>query len=221
MRPRPVIAIDGPAGAGKSTVAKKLAERLGLLYLDTGAMYRALTLKAIELGVKPEEEEKLIKLASQTRIEFDPTGRRIFMDGREVTDRIRSPEVDKVISDYVKIPGLRRVMVQKQRELGKEGGVVAEGRDIGTVVFPDADLKIYLDASPRVRAIRRWRELKAKGIEISLDEIERDIIARDLKDSTRKVAPLKPAPDAIRLDTSDMSVDQVVEEIMERCRGNG
>ena len=112
-------------------------------------------------------------------------------------------------------------MVQKQRELGKEGGVVAEGRDIGTVVFPDADLKIYLDASPRVRAIRRWRELKAKGIEISLDEIERDIIARDLKDSTRKVAPLKPAPDAIRLDTSDMSVDQVVEEIMERCRGNG
>jgi len=202
-------------------VAKKLAERLGLLYLDTGAMYRALTLKAIELGVKPEEEEKLIKLASQTRIEFDPTGRRIFMDGREVTDRIRSPEVDKVISDYVKIPGLRRVMVQKQRELGKEGGVVAEGRDIGTVVFPDADLKIYLDASPRVRAIRRWRELKAKGIEISLDEIERDIIARDLKDSTRKVAPLKPAPDAIRLDTSDMSVDQVVEEIMERCRGNG
>lgn len=202
-------------------MAKKLAERLGLLYLDTGAMYRALTLKAIELGVKPEEEEKLIKLASQTRIEFDPTGRRIFMDGREVTDRIRSPEVDKVISDYVKIPGLRRVMVQKQRELGKEGGVVAEGRDIGTVVFPDADLKIYLDASPRVRAIRRWRELKAKGIEISLDEIERDIIARDLKDSTRKVAPLKPAPDAIRLDTSDMSVDQVVEEIMERCRGNG
>jgi len=221
MRPRPVIAIDGPAGAGKSTVAKKLAERLGLLYLDTGAMYRALTLKAIELGVKPEEEEKLIKLASQTRIEFDPTGRRIFMDGKEVTDRIRSPEVDKVISDYVKIPGLRRVMVQKQRELGKEGGVVAEGRDIGTVVFPDADLKIYLDASPQVRALRRWRELKAKGIEISLDEIERDIIARDLKDSTRKVAPLKPAPDAIRLDTSDMSVDQVVEEIMERCRGNG
>jgi len=215
MRSRPVIAIDGPAGAGKSTVAKELAKKLRLLYLDTGAMYRALTLKAIELGVKPEEEEKLARLASETRIEFDPTGGRIFMDGEEVTDRIRSPEVDKVISDYVKIPELRRVMVQKQRELGKEGGVVAEGRDIGTVVFPEADLKIYLDASPRVRALRRWRELKAKGVEIDLEEIERDIIARDLKDSTRKVAPLKPAPDAIRLDTSDMSVDQVVERIKE------
>jgi cytidylate kinase len=213
MRSRPVIAIDGPAGAGKSTVAKELARRLGFLYLDTGAMYRAVTLKALNAGLKPEDEGKLAELASKTRIEFDPTGSRIFLDGEDVTDLIRSPRVDRVISDYVKISSLRRVMVQRQRELGRDGGLVVEGRDIGTVVFPDAELKIYLDASPEVRAQRRWGELRAKGIEADFEEIKRDIIARDLKDSTREDSPLKPAPDAIRIDTSDMTIEQVVQKI--------
>lgn len=215
MRSRPIITIDGPAGAGKSTVAKEIAERLGLLYLDTGAMYRAVTLKALRLGLTPQDEEEIARMAQETDISFGENGRRVFLDGEDVTEKIRTPEIDKVISDYVKIPSLRRVMVERQREMGRKGGVVAEGRDMGTVVFPEADLKIYLDASPSVRAKRRWRELRERGIEADLEEIERDMMERDLKDATRREGPLKPALDAVIIDTSDMTVEQVVQRILD------
>jgi len=154
-------------------------------------------------------------MAQETDISFGENGRRVFLDGEDVTEKIRTPEIDKVISDYVKIPSLRRVMVERQREMGREGGVVAEGRDMGTVVFPEADLKIYLDASPSVRAKRRWRELRERGIEADLEEIERDMMERDLKDATRREGPLKPALDAVIIDTSDMTVEQVVQRILD------
>lgn len=212
---RPIITIDGPAGAGKSTVAREIARRLGLLYLDTGAMYRAVTLKALRLGLTPQDEEKIAQMARETDISFGENGRRVFLDGEEVTEEIRTPQIDKVISDYVKIPSLRRVMVERQREIGRKGGVVAEGRDMGTVVFPEADLKIYLDASPSVRAERRWRELRERGIEADLEEIRQDMMERDFKDAARREGPLKPALDAVIIDTSDLTVEQVVQRILD------
>lgn len=215
MRLRPIITIDGPAGAGKSTVAREIARRLGLLYLDTGAMYRAVTLKALRLGLTPQDEEKIAQMARETDISFGENGRRVFLDGEEVTEEIRTPQIDKVISDYVKIPSLRRVMVERQREIGRKGGVVAEGRDMGTVVFPEADLKIYLDASPSVRAERRWRELRERGIEADLEEIRQDMMERDFKDAARREGPLKPALDAVIIDTSDLTVEQVVQRILD------
>lgn len=207
------IAIDGPAGAGKSTVAKKTARRLGLLYLDTGAMYRALTLKVIRDKTAHSDIEKIIEIASNCQIDFADGGKRTILDGEDVSEKIRTPEVDVAISDIVKIPQVRNVMVEKQRQIGKSKGIVAEGRDITTVVFPNADLKIYLTASVETRARRRYDELQAKGMDVDFDEIARQIERRDQKDRERKHGPLKIADDAIVIDSSDLSADEVVEKI--------
>ena len=209
------IAIDGPAGAGKSTVARLLAETLSYLYLDTGAMYRALTWHAIHEGLDLEDENALTELAKRARIELVPhkDETRVFVNGREVTSEIRSPEVTDKTWYIDRVPGVREVMVELQREIGRRGRIVAEGRDMGTVVFPRAVCKIYLDASADERARRRWRDLQQRGVDARLDDVKREIIARDEKTMQREVAPLRQAEDAIRVDTTDLSIDQVVDAI--------
>jgi len=208
------IAIDGPAGAGKSTVAKRAAQRLDLLYLDTGAMYRALTLKIIRDKIDRSDIDKIIEIASNCQIDFADGGKTTILDGENVSEKIRTPEVDVAISDIVKIPDVRNVMVKKQRQIGKGRGLVAEGRDITTVVFPNAGLKIYLTASVETRAQRRHDELKAKGIDISFDELVQQIKLRDQKDKEREHGPLKKADDATVIDSANLTVEEVVEQII-------
>jgi cytidylate kinase len=209
------IAIDGPAGAGKSTVARFLAHKLGYTYLDTGAMYRAMTWQAIRENVNIEDEEALTELAQRTRIELVPheRGTRVFVNGREVTNEIRSPGVTDKTCFIDKVPGVREIMVKMQREIGRAGRIVAEGRDMGTVVFPDAACKIYLGASVKERARRRLRDLKQRGIAARLDDVMRDIVVRDEKTMRRKIAPLRQAEDAIRIDTTNLSTHEVVDTI--------
>lgn len=211
------IAIDGPAGSGKSTVAKLLAEALGLLYIDTGAMYRAVTLKALRNKVPLGDEEALTDLAAHTRLEFkkmpDHTYH-LFMDGEDVNEEIRSLTVSQGVSQVSAVKGVRKAMVERQKLMGTGGNVVMDGRDIGTVVLPQADLKIFLTASIKERARRRWIELAAKGVKASLEEIESGLRQRDEIDSTRETDPLRPAPDSIILDTTERNIDQVVEEIL-------
>lgn len=220
---RLIVAIDGPAGAGKSTVARMVASRLGLLFLDTGAMYRAVTWKAMAQGVPLEDEAAMTRLARESRIELLPAdgGDRVILDGAEVTGAIRSPEVTRHVSQVAAHAGVREVLVERQRELGKDGGVVAEGRDIGTVVFPQAPVKIFLIASPRERARRRAKDLEARGIPVDLAELEAEIARRDAYDSNRAVSPLKAAPDAVEVDSDAMTREQVVERILEIARERG
>ena len=217
---RLIVAIDGPAGAGKSTVARMVARRLGPLFLDTGAMYRAVTWKALKEGLPLDDEAAMTRLARETTIEFVPgeNGDRVLVDGQDVTDAIRTPEVTRHVSEVSAHAGVREVLVERQRELGKEGGVVAEGRDIGTVVFPQAPVKIFLVASPMERARRRAKDLEAKGHTVDLDELAAEIARRDAYDSNRAVSPLKPAPDAVHVDTDNLSVEQVVETILDIAR---
>ncbi len=212
-----VIAIDGPAGSGKSTTARLLAQRLGYVYLDTGAMYRAFTLKVLRKGLDIHDEEALARLARETEIRLEPSpqGVSVFLDGEDVTDKIRTPQIDRAISVVSQVKGVRERMVDLQREMGRQGGIVAEGRDIGTVVFPNADVKVFLVASPEARAERRLKDLKAQGIRLSKAEVLADILRRDKLDSTRAVSPLRKADDAFELDTSSLTIREQVEKILE------
>jgi CMP/dCMP kinase len=215
VRPRGlVVAIDGPSGAGKSTTGRALALRLGYTFIDTGAMYRALALKALERGVSIESEVELTALAAATEIELTDGGRGVQLDGVDVTARIRSHEVSAAASRASAHSGVRRDMVRRQRELGREGGVVLDGRDIGTAVFPDAEVKFYLDADPLRRAERRHTELEAAGGSPDLQTVARDIAARDRADSTRADSPLTRAADAIRLDTTALGPAEVVARML-------
>lgn len=216
--PRLTIAIDGPAGAGKSTVARRLAESLGYVYVDSGAMYRAITLLAQREGLPLADEAALTDLARRTKLTLKPSNQpgvpvRLFADGEEITEAIRSPEVTAAVSLVSSYGPVRELLVARQRELGAAGGVVMDGRDIGTTVFPHAELKIYLVASVEERARRRHVENVAKGIPSVLAEQEADIARRDAYDSAREISPLRPAADAIHLDTSDLTLDQVVAAV--------
>jgi len=216
-----IIAIDGPAGAGKSTVAKLLARRLGFLYIDTGAMYRALTLKALENNIDISDEQKINALALKTSIDLrnNPDGSlNVFLDGRDVSLDIRKLRITQFVSDVSKIKGVRLVLVKLQRELGQRGDCVLEGRDIGTVVFPDAEKKFFIDASVGVRANRRFKELKGLNQNVAEADVAKDLSNRDKIDSTREVSPLCKAEDAIYIDTTELSIQQVVEKMLESCK---
>ncbi|MCH3915110.1 MAG: (d)CMP kinase [Acidaminococcaceae bacterium] len=215
-----VVAIDGPAGAGKSTIAKLVAEKLGYVYIDTGAMYRAVTLKFLNSGAA-FSEELVTSIANKIAITFkpEPGCNHVYMDGKEVTEDIRSSKVTGEVSEVSAVPGVRTAMVDLQRKIGSADSAVLDGRDIGTVVFPDADVKVFLTASVEERAKRRYLELKEKGKEVKLEDIIHDIAARDKYDSERKVAPLRCADNAHYIDTSDMSIPQVVANILELCKG--
>ncbi len=213
------IAIDGPAASGKSTTARLVAERLGFLHLDTGAMYRAITLKALEHGVDVNDREAVERLANKTQIELRsrPEGNQVMLDGENVTSRIRMPEVTAAVSAASSYPGVRELMVREQRRMSAAGGVVLEGRDIGTVVLPDAELKIFMVANVLERARRRKRDLELSGIDADELELAQQIESRDRKDSTRLASPLKKADEAIELDTSDLTIEQQVTFIVERA----
>ncbi len=215
-----VIAIDGPAASGKSTTAKLVAARLGYLHIDTGAMYRAMTLKVRRSGINEFYSKRIAALVSETRIELLATNGslKILLDGEEVTEEIRSPEVTVAVSSVSTVRVVRQAMVEAQRRMGKDGGVVLEGRDIGTVVFPDADLKIYMVASIEARAERRKRDLDAKGFAPDANELKEEIRQRDKKDSTRDESPLRKADDAIELDTSNMTIEEQVEFIVDKAQ---
>jgi cytidylate kinase len=212
----PIITIDGPAGAGKSTVAQRLARRLNLLYLDTGAMYRAVALQALREKIDPTDELALDRLCKRISISFaeDPRGQRVFLQGEDVTERIREPEVGWMASAVSLKRPVREAMVALQRGMASQGGLVAEGRDTGTVVFPRAEAKFFLVADPRERALRRFRELKARGKEALLEEVEGEVRKRDDQDSSRDLAPLKPAEDAYRIDSTGLSPEEVVEKML-------
>lgn len=212
---RLIITLDGPAGAGKSTVAWRLAKRLGLEFLDTGAMYRGLSAKCVERGIDPVGEDyAVVELARNSEFRFDWSHDppRLSVGGTDVTDRLRDSDVTGQVSDVAAIPGVRQVMVREQRRMGQEHPrLVTEGRDQGSVVFPKAEVKFYLDASPGVRARRRAEQLRAAGKKVDLEQIREGILERDRKDSSRKDAPLICPEDALRIDTSQMSLEQVVD----------
>jgi len=206
-----IIGIDGPAGSGKTTVAKLLAKRLGIFYLDTGAMYRALTLKALERKVDLSDQDVLKKIVEELNLEFKDG--KVYIDGLDVSDQIRTPLIDKSISPVVAQPEVRAVMVKLQRSMVAKGDFVVEGRDITTVVFPNAKYKFYLDATPAIRAQRRFKELSEKGMDVNFQELDQDLKRRDNADKTREVSPLKVSEDAICIDTTNLTIFETAEEI--------
>jgi CMP/dCMP kinase len=213
---RVVVAIDGPAGAGKSTIARRLAERLGFTYIDTGAMYRAVALWALRQGVDARDMHRMEQLALAADIKLAPG--KILLNGEDVSEAIRAPEVTNGASRAAVLPGVRRALVAKQRAIGERSSVVMEGRDIGTVVFPDADVKIFLDAHPEERVRRRLVEERAKGAAVDESVLAKQMDERDRRDSTRADAPLAQAPDAIYLDSTSLNIQQVEEAILKIVR---
>lgn len=213
---RLIVTIDGPAGAGKSTVAKRLALRLGYLYLDTGALYRAVAWKVRACGVDPADHDAVAALLPSTRIamEYRPERPRVSVDGQDVSEEIRAEEISRMASIVSAIPAVREWLLPVQRQIGSAGGIVAEGRDLGTRVFPAADVKFFLEADQEVRAARRHRELTATGQTALLDRTKQEILHRDERDRSRDLAPMVVAPDATVIDTSTLTVDQVVERMM-------
>ncbi len=217
-----IIAIDGPAGAGKSTVAKLIAKKLGYLYIDTGAMYRAITLKAIDSAIEIDNGDEITKLAERSEIGLinNPDGTiKVTLDGKDVSVAIRQPRITKTVSDIAKIKSVRIVMLNKQRELGRKGNVVLDGRDIGTVVFPEAEKKFYVDANLNERVKRRHKELNGMEEDVSFDAVNADLSNRDRIDSSREFAPLKKAEDAIYIDTTFLSIEEVVDKLLEHING--
>ncbi|HWI64090.1 MAG TPA: (d)CMP kinase [Symbiobacteriaceae bacterium] len=211
--------MDGPAGAGKSTLAKLLAERLGYLYVDTGAMYRALALKALRAGVPTDDDAALTAMAAQTcvRLERADDGNRVFLDDEEVTHAIREPEVERIVSRVSSALGLRHYIIDQQRQMALQGGVVMDGRDIGSYVLPDADVKFFVTASLEERARRRQEQQAAKGHQIPLDELIQEIARRDEQDRNKGEHSLIQTPDAILIDTTGRSVDDVMDQILSHC----
>ena len=213
------IAMDGPAGSGKSTVARCIAEKLGLLYLDSGAMYRAVTLLAIQEELAADSP-KLIDSVKACHIEFMDNGRTILLDAEDVSKQIRMPAVNRLVADVAKIPEIRREIVKHQQRIGAEGSIIAEGRDLTTIVFPNADFKFYLDASRTERARRRLADLHAQNIDATLAAVEAEIRERDEKDTTREHSPLRTAPDAVVVDTTDKTIEEVVDLIIAHVCAN-
>lgn len=209
-----VIAVDGPAGAGKSTIAKIIAKRLNINYIDTGAMYRAITYKCLKNNVDINNEEEVIKIAQNTDIDFRDNN--LYLDKEIINEEIRTIEVSNNVSNVAKIKEVRYLMVDVQREIGKRNSVILDGRDIGSYVFPNADYKFYLIATPEERGIRRFKELTEKGYDTSLEEIIKDIVRRDEIDSNREFAPLVKAEDAIEIDTTGKSIDEVIDYVLSK-----
>jgi cytidylate kinase len=214
------VALDGPAGAGKSTVAKRVAAALGVAYVDTGAMYRAITWKALQKGIELHDEAALNEMAHTIHIDFKPQPERqaVFVDGQEVTDAIRTFEVTNSVSAVSAVAGVRDAMVKLQRDIASRTGVLMDGRDIGTVVLPNADVKIWLTASVEARAMRRYQEMLNKGVECDLEQIKADIQRRDEYDASREHSPMVKAEDARVVDTTGMSIEAVIGEIQAICR---
>ena len=217
------IAIDGPAGAGKSTIARMAAERLGFIYVDTGAMYRAIALFCLRRGISPKDEEAVSSAVKEAQITITHVDKeqRVLLNGEDVSGQIRTEQVGNTASAVSAYPEVRAHLLNLQRDLAANASVIMDGRDIGTCVLPDAETKIFLTASPSVRAMRRFKELKEKGIMCNLQEIEQDIIERDQRDTSRAAAPLKQAEDAVLVDGSDMTIDQVVNAIMDAAISHG
>ncbi len=216
MKDKLIIAIDGPVGSGKSTVARRVAEMLGYTHLDSGAMYRAVGLKALREGVPLDSPERLAKIADAAHIDLAPRGGklRVILDGEDVTDAIRAPGVSHAASVVAVVPGVRHPMVAEQRRAGERGGVVMEGRDIGSVVFPHADLKIFLDASAEVRAARRRLELEEKGEPMEFEKVLADVHERDRRDRKREMSPLVRAADAVAVDNTAMDAEETARVIV-------
>ena len=214
-----VIAIDGPAGAGKSTISKLIAKNLGINYIDTGAMYRPITYKCIKEDIDVNDIQRVVDLCSRTDVDF--VDNYIYLDGQRLNEEIRTLQVSSRVSDVAKIPQVREFLLEKQREIGKRSDVILDGRDVGTHIFPDAKYKFFLNASAQERGRRRYQELIDKGQSVALEEIIEDIKKRDYIDSTREVAPLVKADDAIEVDTTSMTIDQVVTYISDMVRRIG
>ncbi len=214
------VAIDGPAGAGKSTVAKRVAKELGFIYVDTGAMYRALAVFFLQKGLKPEDTRQIAVACKEAKVSigYEDGVQQVYLNGENVTDRLRKEEVGNMASVSSAIGEVRAQLLELQRELARTQDVVMDGRDIGTNILPDADVKVYLTASVMTRANRRYLELKEKGIPCDLDEIAHDIEERDTRDMNREIAPLQQADDAVLVDSSDMTIDEVVETIRNLCK---
>lgn len=215
------IAIDGPAGAGKSTIAKRLAKKLGYIYVDTGAMYRAMAYYFLQKGIASSNEDAIANACKDVdvTIAYEGNEQQVILNGENITGFIRTEQVGNMASATSVYPVVRTKLVELQRQLAQKENVIMDGRDIGTCVLPDANVKIYLTASSRTRAVRRFEELKAKGVDCELDVIEKDIIDRDYRDMHRETSPLKQAEDAVLLDSSDLNIDEVVDAILKICEG--